>query len=379
MATRRRTRFSVRLGTVAGIDIRVHASFLLLFGLVALASTTPEGPGVVAGLAWLVALFACVVFHELAHSLVAQHHGITVTEIDLLPIGGVSQMARLPDDPKVELRIAAAGPAASAALALVFALVALATGAALWPPDLYRGEILARLAWVNLMLAAFNLLPALPLDGGRVFRALLEQHSDRRRATEVAARVARVLALVMIGTGVLVNVWLVLIGAFVYLGSRAEEAAAEVHEKVKDLTVREVMLTSPPILRARTPVDAVPLGPTDWYPVIAENRAYIGLVDARTLRQAATRRPGRGPRRPRCSGPGSGRRPRAQRPAGGGPTGCRRPARRPCGGPGAGRGRPASGAPPPGAALAPPTATATASPLPLRFAPLTRPPIARLS
>lgn len=288
MATRRRTRFSVRLGTVAGIDIRVHASFLLLFGLVALASTTPEGPGVVAGLAWLVALFACVVFHELAHSLVAQHHGITVTEIDLLPIGGVSQMARLPDDPKVELRIAAAGPAASAALALVFALVALATGAALWPPDLYRGEILARLAWVNLMLAAFNLLPALPLDGGRVFRALLEQHSDRRRATEVAARVARVLALVMIGTGVLVNVWLVLIGAFVYLGSRAEEAAAEVHEKVKDLTVREVMLTSPPILRARTPVDAVPLGPTDWYPVIAENRAYIGLVDARTLRQAAT-------------------------------------------------------------------------------------------
>ena len=246
MTPGRRTRYSLRLGRVAGIDIRVHVSFLLLLGLVALGSTAPDGPGLVAGIGWLAALFACVVVHELAHSLVAQRHGIVVTEIDLLPIGGVSQMAQLPEDPGVELRIAAAGPAASAALALVFGLSAALAGADLWPPDLYRGDLLARLAWVNLLLAAFNLLPALPLDGGRVFRAVLEEHSDRRRATAIAAQVARVLAVVMMVAGVLVNVWLLLIGLFVYFGSRAEQTAADVHEQVKDLTVQDVMLSVSP-------------------------------------------------------------------------------------------------------------------------------------
>ena len=245
MAPGRRTRWSLRLATVAGIDIRVHVSFLLLLGLVAVGSTAPDGPGLVAGIGWLAALFACVVVHELAHSLVAQRHGITVTEIDLLPIGGVSQMARLPEDPGVELRIAAAGPAASAALALTFGLSAALTGAQLWPPDLYRGDLLARLAWVNLLLAAFNLLPALPLDGGRVLRAVLEAHRDRRRATAIAAQVARILAVVMMVAGFLVNVWLLLIGLFVYVGSRAEQVAAEVHEQVKDLTVQDVMLPAP--------------------------------------------------------------------------------------------------------------------------------------
>ena len=173
---------------MAGVDIRIHATFLLLVALVALGSTAPEGPGLVASLVWLAAIFTCVVVHELAHSLVARRNGIPIVEIELLPIGGVSKMERSPEDPRVELRIAAAGPAASVALGAVFAGIALLAGVPMWPPTLYGGGFLARLSWVNLLLAGFNLAPALPLDGGRVLRALLEQKTDRQRATHVAAR-----------------------------------------------------------------------------------------------------------------------------------------------------------------------------------------------
>ena len=173
-------------------------SFLILVALVALAATEKEGPTLASSTSWLVALFACVVAHELGHSLVARRNGIETVEIELLPIGGISKLARDPEDPGVELRVAIAGPIVSVALGVVFALAAVAARVEMWPPTLYGGGFVARLAWVNLLLAAFNLLPALPLDGGRVLRAMLEQHTDRERATRLAARVARVVAIAMI-------------------------------------------------------------------------------------------------------------------------------------------------------------------------------------
>lgn len=219
-------RLSLRLATVAGVEIRVHLTFVVLLVLVGLGAAAPEGPGLVPAFGWLVALFACVVLHELAHSLVAIRHGIRVPEIDLLPIGGVSRLEREPDDPKVELRIAAAGPAASALLGAAFALVAVAVGVGVWPPTLYGGGLLARLVWANLLLAAFNLLPALPLDGGRVLRAFLEPRRGRAAATLLVARTGRVLAVAMVAAGLFLSLWLMIIGVFVYVGSLAEEAAA---------------------------------------------------------------------------------------------------------------------------------------------------------
>ncbi|HEX4866676.1 MAG TPA: site-2 protease family protein [Acidimicrobiales bacterium] len=218
-------RWSVHLATVAGIGIRVHASFLVLVVLVAMGSTAPGAPGLVPGLVWLVALFACVIAHELAHSVVARRYGIPVLEIELLPIGGVSKLERWPDDPPEALRVAAAGPAASIALGLTFIALCLLAGVSLWPPTIYGGGILARLAWVNLLLAVFNLTPALPLDGGRVLVAVLQPHLGRARATRAAARLGRALGAAMAVIGFFSNVWLLLIGLFVVLGSRAEEAA----------------------------------------------------------------------------------------------------------------------------------------------------------
>lgn len=277
----------MRLATVAGIEIRVHASFLLLVGIVALGSTAPGSPGLVASMLWLVALFACVVFHELAHSLVARRNGIPIIEIELLPIGGVSKMARSPEDPAVELRIAAAGPAASLVLAAAAAAVALIAGVTLWPPTLVGGGFLARLAWVNLVLAAFNLLPALPLDGGRVLRAALEPRIGRVRATHIAATAGRVGAVLMIAVGVLVNVFLVVIGVFVYLGSWAEEATLALHERARDLCVRDVMIREPIVVPAAARVARA--APALWhdaqraFPVVSPDGAYVGLVTAENL------------------------------------------------------------------------------------------------
>ena len=280
-------RLALRIATIAGIDVRIHISFLLLVGLVALGSTAPGGPGLVPGVGWLVALFACVVAHEVSHGVVARRLGIPVLEIELLPIGGVSKLGRSPEDPGTELRIAVAGPAMSIALALVLAAAAGLAGVALWPPDLYGGGFLARLAWVNLLLAGFNLVPALPLDGGRVLRAALEERMGRERATVLAARTARILAAAMIAVGVVFNVWLIVIGVFVYLGSWTEERAAVVHEHVKDLRVRDVMISGPLTLAgelsAERASEVLRTTAQREFPVVGADGILLGVVTAADL------------------------------------------------------------------------------------------------
>ncbi|MFZ6005224.1 MAG: site-2 protease family protein [Actinomycetota bacterium] len=276
--------------TVAGVDIRVHATFLLLVLLVAIGSAGPEGPGVVSGLLWLAALFCCVVIHELAHSLVARRNGVPGIEIELLPIGGISRIAGPPEDPRVELRIAIAGPITSVVLGVAFAAVAVLAGASIWPPTLYGGRFPVRLAWVNLLLAGFNMVPALPLDGGRVLRAVLERRSDRARATRAAARAGRLLASMMIAAGFLWNLWLLVIGLFVYFGCAAEEAAATMHERVKNLRVRNVMIQEPVCVTTHMAVTrAVELlrrTAQRELPVVTAEGAYLGLVTARALLDA---------------------------------------------------------------------------------------------
>ena len=170
-----------------------------------------------------MAIFSCVLIHEMAHCVVALRDGVIVDDILLLPIGGISQMRSIPKVAREELAIAAVGPLTSLALAAVFAVAALISGAHLWPPTLLAGPWLVRLAWLNLILGGFNLLPALPMDGGRVLRAALSMHEGRARATATAAKVARVLAVMMIAVGLAIDVWLVLIGVFVLVAAGAEE------------------------------------------------------------------------------------------------------------------------------------------------------------
>jgi Zn-dependent protease len=227
MAQEGSTRSSIRVARIGGIDIRMHWTFLVLVVLVVWVNMGSGASTVGMGLLWISAVFASVLVHEYAHCVVARRRGAMVEDILLLPIGGVSQLKKMPERPADELAIAIVGPLTSLGLAALAMAGGVAFGAHLWPPTLFAGSWFARLAWLNGLLGGFNLLPALPMDGGRVARALLARHHDRLTATRQAARIARMLAAVMIVGGIFYDFWLVLIGCFVYLGASAEEQAAE--------------------------------------------------------------------------------------------------------------------------------------------------------
>lgn len=224
---------SLRVGKLFGIPLQVHWTFLLLLGLIVFADWSSGAGAIVGGLLWVVALFASVVVHELAHSLLARRRGANVLGILLLPIGGMSRMERLPSAPADEVAIAAVGPAASLLLGGLLLAVGVLIGSTVWPPALVAGSWWARLGWLNLLLGVFNLLPALPMDGGRVLRGTLARRLSRLSATRIAASVARLLALGLIVAGVFYDFWLVLIGIFVLLGASREEAMARAEERSK--------------------------------------------------------------------------------------------------------------------------------------------------
>ena len=234
-------RWSIVVARIAAIDIRVHVSFLVLVVLFAVAAPEPGPIGVLWSLVWLLVIFGSVVVHELAHCVVARTRGADVHEILLFPLGGISKLDRLPETPRDEFAVAVVGPLASLGIGAAAAALCVVTGRDLLPFDLLTGAWLERIAWLNVILGGFNLLPAFPLDGGRVFRSLLERHRDLLSATRVATRTGHVLAGVLVAIGVLFDPWLVLIGVFVYVGASAEEAATIVHVRLQGHRVGELM------------------------------------------------------------------------------------------------------------------------------------------
>lgn len=278
------------MARVAGIRIRIHVSFLLLF-LLLLPGVLSTPMGAAGELAWIAVVFLCVLVHELAHSVTATHLGIRVKDIVLLPIGGASEMERLPDDPRTELAIAGAGPAAS----LVLAGLALGTSAALgqhwWPPGLMAGSLLGRLGWLNVVLGAFNLLPVLPMDGGRLLRAVLEPRLGRTRSVVAAARVGRVGGALMIAFGLFYNLWLVFIGAFILLGASVESADAKAHEKLSVIRVEHAMMAWPWTAEAHLHIDVAALDQTltrqGVLPVTVGGR-YAGVIGPEQRSRLAT-------------------------------------------------------------------------------------------
>ena len=245
-------KWSWGLGRVGGIELRVHATFLILLAWLALTYYREAGTAAaaVSGVAFTLALFASVVLHELGHALVARRFGVPTRDITLLPIGGVARLEYIPDKPKQELAIALAGPAVTLGIALVLAgllrlfgiplATAATTGSRNTP--LSAAPFLAQLVWVNVTLLVFNLLPAFPMDGGRVLRAALALRGDYARATETAARVGRAFALLFGIVGLMYNPLLVLIALFVWLGAASEAGALQEHTALSGVTVDRVMV-----------------------------------------------------------------------------------------------------------------------------------------
>ena len=281
-------KWSFRIATIAGIPIRVHATFLLLLLFVAWAHASQGGPGIAQGLLFTVLLFACVVAHELGHSLVGMRLGYKVRDITLLPIGGVAGFERMPTDPRQELQIAIAGPLVNVALAIALYAILAATGglAPVESVGVTRGSLLERLLMVNVMLAGFNLLPAFPMDGGRMLRALLASRMDYAKATQTAARVGQAMALGFGLFGLLFNPFLLFIALFVYIGAEQEAQAATMRSLFEGLTVRSAMVTRFNVLRDDEPVaralELLIESEQHDFPVVDPDGRVVGML-SRTL------------------------------------------------------------------------------------------------
>jgi Zn-dependent protease len=233
-------KYSLKIGSAWGIPIELHITFILLIVAVFILSFL----AVEFYLFYLIVLlFAFVVVHELSHSLVARHYRISVRKIVLYPIGGVSEIEEIPDNPRVEWRMAVSGPLSSLVIGAVFAGLALARGASpinIFSLDVSR-NITADLARLNILLGAFNLLPAFPMDGGRVFRALLAEHLSFTDATRYAALVGRTFGILMAVFGIFVNYWLIIVGIFVYIGASEEAEQTIVSTTLAKVRVKDVM------------------------------------------------------------------------------------------------------------------------------------------
>ncbi len=219
---------SWNLGTIAGVRVRIHWTFLILPVWIYFSALF-AGSGLAVALnsvVFVLAIFGCVLLHELGHALAARRYGIATRDITLLPIGGVASLQRMPRNPVQELVITVAGPLVNAVIAAVI------FGGLAWlaPLDAVSGSslgvFLQRLAFVNVLLVVFNLIPAFPMDGGRILRSLLAMLMDYRRATSIAANVGQVCA---VGLGLLGifsgNLILLLIAAFVFLAAQGEKMA----------------------------------------------------------------------------------------------------------------------------------------------------------
>jgi Zn-dependent protease len=224
-------RASWRLAKIAGIDVHLHVTFLLLLGVIGViewigSNSLVSGLGAVL---MLCAVFASVLAHELGHALTARYFRIGTRDITLLPIGGVARLERDPENPRHELAIALAGPIVSALLFVVFGIVAFLLHGTepLSAESLSSVPFLERLAGINFALAAFNMLPAFPMDGGRALRAALSLKWGALRATEQATQLGRVLAVGLGVLGLFVNPMLVLIAAFVWFAGGRELAAVQ--------------------------------------------------------------------------------------------------------------------------------------------------------
>jgi len=221
-----------QIGRVAGIVVQVHWTFLLLVGWVVLVHTRDGGgpADALRGVVLTLAVFLCVVLHEFGHALTARRFGIGTRDITLLPIGGVARLVRMPDDPRQELLVAGAGPAVNVAIAVLLLGILLLTGRYVPMTQAARvgAHFLDQLLLINIVLVVFNLLPAFPMDGGRVLRALLALRWPYVQATRWAATAGQTVAVALGFAGVaLASPFLVLIALFVFSGARAEARVVE--------------------------------------------------------------------------------------------------------------------------------------------------------
>jgi Zn-dependent protease len=274
-----------KLGTFAGIDVFVHATFLLLIGWIGYSHWLEYGTlaKVVEGILFILALFLCVVLHEYGHALTARRYGIKTRDITLYPIGGVARLERMPDKPIEELWVALMGPAVNVAIAALLYAYLIVTNSFVPMNELTvaSGSFLERLMAVNVSLVLFNLIPAFPMDGGRVLRALLAMRMDYVRATQIAANIGQGLAFLFGLAGLFGNPFLLFIAFFVWIGASQEASMVQMRNSIGGIPVTHAMQTKfetlSPSDRLDRVVNLILAGSQQDFPVVQDGQ-FIGVL-----------------------------------------------------------------------------------------------------
>lgn len=251
--------WSFSLGALFGSELRVHATFFLLLAWIAVTAFLAAGvSAAISNIVFILSLFGCVVLHEFGHAIAAKRYGISTPDITLLPIGGMARLEKMPEKPSEEIVVALAGPAVNLVIwAMLTLAIGVSTDMAILQDVGEQGQgFWTRLATVNLFLAVFNLIPAFPMDGGRVLRALLSFSMKRAKATAYAAHAGQAIAFLFGFWGLTGgNPFLLLIAVFIFLAASAESADVTARDEMQGALARDAMITSFKTLAADDSID----------------------------------------------------------------------------------------------------------------------------
>lgn len=288
-------KWSWKLGRFLGIDVFMHFTFLILIGWVLFSHwlQSESLAAAVEGVGFILALFGCVVLHEYGHALTARRYGIKTRDITLLPIGGVARLERMPDKPAQELWVALAGPAVNVVIAIVlFAwLQVTSTFVPLGDLEVGSGSFIERLMVVNLVLVGFNMVPAFPMDGGRVVRALLAMRMEYTQATNIAASLGQSIAILFGFLGLVSNPFLLFIAFFVWIGAAQEASMTQMKSALAGIPASRAMLTdfhtlAPDDTLARA-VELILAGSQQDFPVVSDGQV-VGILTRSNLMAGLT-------------------------------------------------------------------------------------------
>lgn len=286
--------FSISLGRFFGIKTTIHWTFWILIVWIVVTNLR-EGQGS-AAIIWYIlfvfSIFACVVLHELGHALAARRYGIQTRSITILPIGGVASLEKIPEDPAQELVVAIAGPMVNVVIALIlFFFLSVTDGFAISTEEMVNigpENFLVALFSVNILLVLFNLIPAFPMDGGRVFRALLAMRMDRVQATQWAVNVGNFFAIIFVFYGFSNNPFLIFIALFIFLSARSELEHVRSTQLLSGHTVRDILMKDFTILDGEevleTAVQALLNGQEKRF-LVSVDQQIIGCLEKNALIQ----------------------------------------------------------------------------------------------
>lgn len=290
---------SLNLGRFAGIKVQIHWTFWLLFLFIAFLVFTQGGDFTT--LFWhslfIICIFICVVLHEFGHALTARKYGIGTRSITLLPIGGVANLKKIPDNPKEELIIAIAGPAVNAVIALLLIPFVSIDAFAGMDPETLQEELstitsqnlMFYLLMANIALVLFNMIPAFPMDGGRIFRSVLSMKMGRVEATRIATGLGKFLALLFFLYGLFYSIILVVIAVFVWFGAHSENIMIQQLDLMDGYTIRDAMITQYSTLRPDEPLQKAVeriLATTEQDFIVTDDHQIQGIIYMADLAEA---------------------------------------------------------------------------------------------